>query len=159
MTSNIRISLHVNGREYQHDVRPHHTLLEVLRDDLGLTGSKECCAEGECGACTVLVNGRAVCACLMLAAEADGDDILTIEGLAKDDRLDAVQRAFVAAGAVQCGFCIPGMIMSAKYLLMHTPHPTVPEIQEGLSGNLCRCGGYHRIIDAVTRAAAEPAEQ
>ena len=154
-TQNVRIAVRVNGREYQHDVRPHHTLLEVLRDDLGLTGSKECCAEGECGACTVLVNGRAVCACLMLAAEADGDDITTIEGLAKDERLDAVQRAFVAAGAVQCGFCIPGMIMSAKYLLMHTPHPTVPEIQEGLSGNLCRCGGYHRIIDAVARAAAE----
>ena len=154
-TSNIRISVRVNGREHQRDVRPHHTLLEVLRDDLGLTGSKECCAEGECGACTVLVNGRAVCACLMLAAEIDGEDITTIEGLANDDRLDAVQQAFIAAGAVQCGFCIPGMIMSAKYLLMHTPHPTVPEIQEGLSGNLCRCGAYHRIIDAVARAAAE----
>ena len=154
MTTTIPVSFRVNGREYQRDVRPHHTLLEVLRDDLGLTGSKECCAEGECGACTVLVNGRAVCACLILAAETDGDDITTIEGLANDDRLDAVQQAFIAAGAVQCGFCIPGMIMSAKYLLMNNAHPTVAEIQEGLSGNLCRCGGYHRIIDAVARAAA-----
>jgi aerobic-type carbon monoxide dehydrogenase small subunit (CoxS/CutS family) len=153
-TSNVPIAVRVNGREHRRDVRPHHTLLEVLRDDLGLTGSKECCAEGECGACTVLVNGRAVCACLMLAAETDGDDITTIEGLANDDRLDAVQQAFIAAGAVQCGFCIPGMIMSAKYLLMNNAHPTVAEIQEGLSGNLCRCGGYHRIIDAVARAAA-----
>ena len=154
-TSSVPIAVRVNGRKHQRDVRPHHTLLEVLRDDLGLTGTKECCAEGECGACTVLVNGRAVCACLMLAAEADGDDITTIEGLAKDDRLDSVQQAFIAAGAVQCGFCIPGMIMSAKYLLMNNAHPTVAEIQEGLSGNLCRCGGYHRIIDAVARAAAE----
>jgi len=154
-TSSIPVSFRVNGREYQRDVRPHHTLLDVLRDDLGLTGTKECCAEGECGACTVLVNGRAVCACLMLAAEADGDDLTTIEGLATDDRLDAVQQAFIAAGAVQCGFCIPGMIMSAKYLLMNNPHPTVAEIQEGLAGNLCRCGGYHRIIEAVVRAAAE----
>ena len=153
-TANVPIAVRVNGREHRRDVRPHHTLLEVLRDDLGLTGSKECCAEGECGACTVLVNGRAVCACLMLAAETDGDDITTIEGLANDDRLDAVQQAFIAAGAVQCGFCIPGMIMSAKYLLMNNAHPTVAEIQEGLSGNLCRCGGYHRIIDAVARAAA-----
>ena len=153
-TANVPIAVRVNGREHRRDVRPHHTLLEVLRDDLGLTGSKECCAEGECGACTVLVNGRAVCACLILAAETDGDDITTIEGLANDDRLDAVQQAFIAAGAVQCGFCIPGMIMSAKYLLMNNAHPTVAEIQEGLSGNLCRCGGYHRIIDAAARAAA-----
>ena len=155
MTTTIPVSFRVNGREHQRDVRPHHTLLDVLRDDLGLTGTKECCAEGECGACTVLVNGRAVCACLMLAGEADGAEITTIEGLATDDRLDAVQQAFIAAGAVQCGFCIPGMIMSAKYLLMNNPQPTVAEIQEGLAGNLCRCGGYHRIIDAVARAAGE----
>ena len=154
-TSTIRIAVRVNDREQSLDVRPHHTLLEVLRDTLGLTGTKECCAEGECGACTVLVNGRAICSCLVLAAEADGDVITTIEGLAKDDDLDALQESFVATGAVQCGFCIPGMIMSAKYLLMTNPNPTAPEIQEGLAGNLCRCGGYQRIIDAVARAKAD----
>jgi carbon-monoxide dehydrogenase small subunit len=154
MTSNITIAVRVNGREQSIDVRPHHTLLDVLRDTLGLTGTKECCAEGECGACTVLLNGRAICSCLMLAAEADGDAITTIEGLAKDDQLDALQDAFVATGAVQCGFCIPGMIMAAKYLLTTNPNPTVLEIQDGLAGNLCRCGGYQRIIDAVTRAKA-----
>ena len=153
-TANVTIAVRVNGREQRLDVRPHHTLLEVLRDTLGLTGTKECCAEGECGACTVLVNGRAICSCLMLAAETDGDAITTIEGLAKDDHLDALQQAFLTTGAVQCGFCIPGMIMSAKYLLMTNPNPTVPEIQEGLAGNLCRCGGYQRIIDAVAHAKA-----
>ena len=162
MTSTVRIAVRVNGRDESIDVRPHHTLLDVLRDRLGLTGTKECCAEGECGACTVLLNGRAICSCLMLAAEADGDAITTIEGLAprfspsrEDEQLDALQEAFVATGAVQCGFCIPGMIMSAKYLLMTNPNPTIPEIQEGLAGNLCRCGGYQRIIDAVARAKAE----
>jgi carbon-monoxide dehydrogenase small subunit len=155
MTPNVNISIRVNGHNQQLDVRPHHTLLDVLRDTLGLTGTKECCAEGECGACTVLLNGHAICSCLVLAAEVDGDAITTIEGLAKDEQLDALQEAFVGTGAVQCGFCIPGMIMAAKYVLMTTPNPTVPEIQEGLAGNLCRCGGYQRIIDAVTRAKAE----
>jgi carbon-monoxide dehydrogenase small subunit len=149
----VPLIMEVNGRRETLDVAPHHTLLEVLRDQLHLTGTKECCSEGECGACTVLVNDRAICSCLMLAAEADGDRVTTIEGLAANGGLDPLQEQFVAKGAVQCGFCIPGMIMSAKYLLMTHPQPTAADIQEGLVGNLCRCGGYHRIVDAVTAAA------
>jgi len=149
----VSVTLHVNGQPESLEVPPHHTLLEVLRDQLHLTGTKECCSEGECGACTVLLNGRAICSCLMLAAEADGDAITTIEGLAAGDRLDPIQQAFVEKGAVQCGFCIPGMIMAARYLLATNPTPTDAEIQEGLVGNLCRCGGYHRIIEAVATAA------
>jgi aerobic-type carbon monoxide dehydrogenase small subunit (CoxS/CutS family) len=149
----IPIALRVNGRRHALDVRPHHTLLEALRDQIGLTGTKECCSEGECGACTVLLDGRAVMACLVLAVEAEGADVVTIEGLAAGGRLDPLQQSFIDAGAVQCGFCIPGMIMSAKYLLTTNPHPTVDEIQNGLAGNLCRCGGYSRIIGAVASAA------
>ena len=149
----IPIALTVNSRRRALDVRPHHTLLEALRDEMGLTGTKECCSEGECGACTVLLDGRAVTSCLVLAVEADGAEVVTIEGLASGGRLDALQQAFIDKGAVQCGFCIPGMIMAAKYLLMTTPHPTVEDIQAGLAGNLCRCGGYSRIIDAVVSAA------
>lgn len=157
-TPRVALSIRVNGRNETLDVHAHHTLLEVLRDQLHLTGSKECCAEGECGACTVLLNGRSVCSCLVLAAEADGDSVTTIEGLEQNEKLDAIQTEFVAKGAVQCGFCIPGMIMSAKYLLMTNPSPTTPEIQEGLAGNLCRCGGYHRIVDAVAAAAKAEGE-
>src|SRR5688572_18231351 len=153
MTSNFDLTMCVNGQQRRLQVSPHHTLLEVLRDVLHLTGSKECCAEGECGACTVLLNGRAICSCLMLAAEADNCEVVTIEGLESDGHLDRLQEAFVACGAVQCGFCIPGMIISAKYLLMTNPSPTVEDIQEGLAGNLCRCAGYTRIIDAVAMAA------
>ena len=149
----IPITLTVNSRRRALDVRPHHTLLEALRDEMGLTGTKECCSEGECGACTVLLDGQAVTSCLVLAVEADGAEVVTIEGLASGGRLDALQQAFIDTGAVQCGFCIPGMIMAAKYLLMTTPHPTVEDIQAGLAGNLCRCGGYSRIIDAVVSAA------
>jgi carbon-monoxide dehydrogenase small subunit len=149
----VRVRLHVNQRSYDLDIAAHHTLLDVLRDDVRLTGTKECCAEGECGACTVLVDGHAVCSCLVLAVETDGQQITTIEGLASDGQLDPIQEAFVATGAVQCGFCIPGMIMSARQLLASNPHPTRAEIQEGLAGNLCRCGGYSRILDAVARAA------
>lgn len=144
----------VNGEPQRLQVAAHHTLLDVLRDDIGLTGTKSCCVQGECGACTVLIDGRAVNACLMLAIEADGSEIVTIEGLATDGRLDAVQEAFLDRGAVQCGFCIPGMIMSAKYLLMHEPNPTVAQIKEALAGNLCRCAGYSRIVAAVAAAAA-----
>ena len=149
----MTVTLTVNGTEYTVEVPPHRTLLRLLREDLGLTGTKECCAEGECGACTVLMDGMSVDACLVLGVEAEGRHITTIEGLARDGRLDAVQTAFLKHGAVQCGFCIPGMVMSAKYLLMTTPQPTPEEIKEALAGNLCRCAGYSRIIEAVVTAA------
>jgi aerobic-type carbon monoxide dehydrogenase small subunit (CoxS/CutS family) len=154
-TSNtIPITVTVNGQRQSLDVRPHHTLLEVLRDQLGLTGTKECCAEGECGACTLFLNGEAVDSCLVLGVEADGKSVTTVEGLAsKDGALDPVQQGFLDTGAVQCGFCIPGMLMSAKYLLSKNPNPTEAEIKEGLAGNLCRCAGYSRIIAAVMQAA------
>jgi carbon-monoxide dehydrogenase small subunit len=152
-THSVSIALRVNGRATALQVSPHHTLLEVLRDQIGLTGTKECCAEGECGACTVLLDGCAVTSCLVLGAEADGKDVVTIEGLARDGRLDPIQQAFLDKGAVQCGFCIPGMIVAARYLLMTTPHPTPEQIREGLAGNLCRCGGYSRIVEAVSAAA------
>lgn len=149
----LPITLTVNGQSHHVDVAPHHTLLEVLHDQLGLTGTKECCAAGECGACTLILDGEAVDSCLVLAVEADGRSVQTIEGLAIDGRLDPLQQAFLDHGAVQCGFCIPGMIMSAKYLLNTTAHPTEAEIKEGLAGNLCRCAGYSRIIAAVAAAA------
>lgn len=149
----VSVRLHVNRRSYDLDIVPHHTLLDVLRDDVRLTGTKECCAEGECGACTVLVNGQAVCSCLVLAVETDGQQITTVEGLASDGQLDPIQEAFVATGAVQCGFCIPGMIMAATALLDRVPRPNVADVEEALSGNLCRCAGYSRIIKAVLAAA------
>ena len=149
----LPITLTVNGRVTTLDVRAHHTLLEVLRDQLQLTGTKECCAEGECGACTVLLGRRAINSCLVLAAEADGEEIQTVEGADATGRLAALQNAFIEHGAVQCGFCIPGILMAATFLLATNPEPTVAEIQEGLAGNLCRCAGYHRIIDAVGAAA------
>jgi len=149
----LAMSLTVNGVFRSLKVFPHHTLLEVLRDQCGLTGTKECCLMGECGACTVLLNGRAVDSCLVLAIEADEGAVVTVEGLAKEGVLDSLQQAFLDNGAVQCGFCIPGMVMSAKYLLSTNPHPTRGEIQEGLAGNLCRCGGYYRILEAVEQAA------
>ncbi len=153
-TEKIPITLTVNGKVHSIDVRPNHTLLKVLRDQLGLTGTKECCSLGECGACTVLLDGRSVNSCLVLAAEADGRSVVTVEGLAVGSRLNRLQEAFLEEGAVQCGFCIPGMVMSAQHLLIHNPHPTEEEIKEGLAGNLCRCAGYPRILAAV-RAAAE----
>ena len=152
----VPVRITVNERSCDLEVPPHHTLLDVLRDEVRLTGTKECCSEGECGACTVLVNGQAVCSCLVLAVEMDGQDVTTIEGLATTGQLDSLQEAFVSSGAVQCGFCIPGMIMAARQLLAATPHPTRAEVQEGLAGNLCRCGGYSRILDAVLLAAASP---
>jgi carbon-monoxide dehydrogenase small subunit len=153
MSTRVPIRLTVNGQPGALDVEPHHTQLDVLRDQLHLTGTKECCAEGECGACTVILNDRAVTSCLVLAAEADGQAVVTIEGLARDGSLDPLQEAFIQHGAVQCGFCIPGMIVAARYLLMTNPHPTVAEIEEGLAGNLCRCAGYSRIVAAVAAAA------
>jgi carbon-monoxide dehydrogenase small subunit len=153
----LPVELTVNGRRRAIGVEPHHTLLEVLRDDLGLTGTKECCLVGECGACTVLIDGRSVDSCLMLAVEADGSEVTTVEGLAVDGQLTAVQQAFLDTGAAQCGFCIPGQLMSARALLAMTPHPTRDEVEEGLAGNLCRCAGYEQIIEAVLLAAESSA--
>jgi carbon-monoxide dehydrogenase small subunit len=153
MTTGRRIDLTVNGRARSIEVAPHHTLLEVLRDDLGLTGTKECCLVGECGACTVLVDGLSVDSCLVLAVEADGAGVITVEGLATGNRLDPLQGAFLATGAAQCGFCIPGQLVSARALLALNPHPTRAEVEEGLAGNLCRCAGYEQIIEAVMVAA------
>jgi len=149
-----RIELTVNGRGRSVDVEPHHTLLEMLRDDLALTGTKECCLVGECGACTVIVDGDSVDSCLMLGVEAGGAAITTVEGLASGDRLDPLQEAFLETGAAQCGFCIPGQIVSARALLDDVPHPTRTQIEEGLAGNLCRCAGYEQIMEAVELAAA-----
>jgi len=152
-TANVPVRMQVNGRSLDLEIPPQHTLLDVLRDTVRLTGTKECCSEGECGACTVLVNGQAVCSCLVLGVEMDGQQITTIEGLASEGRLDPLQEAFVSTGAVQCGFCIPGMIMAARALLSAKPKPTRAEVQEALVGNLCRCGGYSRILDAVLLVA------
>jgi carbon-monoxide dehydrogenase small subunit len=151
----IPIRITVNGLERDLEVAPNTTLLDFLRDHLQLRGTKECCDLGECGACTVLVDGRSVNSCLMLAVEADSSEISTIEGLAEDGRLNPLQDAFLAEGAVQCGFCIPGQVMAGEYLLQRNPHPTLSEVREGLSGNLCRCGGYVQICAAVLAASEE----
>jgi len=149
----ILTSFTVNGRRCSMEIAPHHTLLDVLRDQLELTGTKECCTEGECGACTVLVDGRSVNSCLILAVEAQGCEIVTVEGLATGGRLGPLQEAFLDEGAAQCGFCIPGQLLSAHALLKQNPHPTVDEVHEGLAGNLCRCAGYLQITKAVLAAA------
>lgn len=143
----------VNGIERVIDVAGNTTLLDFLRDRLRLTGTKECCNLGECGACTVLIDGQAVNSCLVLAAEAEGCEVTTIEGLAVNGRLNALQNAFLSTGAVQCGFCIPGQVMAAHYLLQTNPNPTPADVREGLSGNLCRCGGYVQICQAVLAAS------
>jgi carbon-monoxide dehydrogenase small subunit len=153
------IDVVVNGRSRALEVEAHHTLLEVLRDDLGLTGSKECCLVGECGACTVLLDGKSVDSCLVLAVEADGAAVTTVEGLATGGRLSALQQAFLDTGAAQCGFCIPGQLVSATALLAATPDPSLEEIQEGLAGNLCRCAGYPQIFEAVQQAARAGGER
>ena len=147
----IRIT--VNGKPYELSVRPWATLLEVIREDLGLTGTKEGCGVGECGACTVIMNGKSVNACLVLAPEADGKEITTIEGLAEGEKLDPIQQAFYEIGGLQCGFCTPGMIMSTKALLAETPEPTDHEIRKGLEGNFCRCTGYTKIFESVREAS------
>ena len=154
MTAPRRIDVTVNGRGRSIEVAAHHTLLEVLRSDLGLTGTKECCLVGECGACTVLLDDVSVDSCLVLAVEADGASVTTVEGLASGDRLHPLQQAFLDTGAVQCGFCIPGQLIAAQALLAHTPHPSRAEVEEGLAGNLCRCAGYEQIIESVLAAAA-----
>jgi len=149
------IELTVNGEPRRREIPGYLTLLEFLRDHLGLTGTKYGCGLGECGACTVLVNGRAVCACLTLAARCQGAAVVTIEGLGRPDNLHPIQRAFWQRGAFQCGFCTPGMIMSAKALLDRNPSPTEEQIRLALTGNLCRCTGYVKIVEAVREAAVE----
>jgi carbon-monoxide dehydrogenase small subunit len=146
MIDQIAVRLTVNGRSVQVDAAPDETLLTLLREDLGLTGTKDGCGEGECGACTVLLDGEAVNACLVLAAQVDGHEVLTIEGLAAGGELHPIQRAFIEAGAVQCGFCTPGAIMSAVALLARYPDPDEREIRQALSGNLCRCTGYAKMV-------------
>ena len=150
----MRIELTVNGERREADVWPGESLLFVLRERLGLPGSKNACEQGECGSCSVLLDGRLVCSCLVLAAQADGHEVVTVEGLAEDGRLHRVQEAFAATGAVQCGFCTPGFVVAAADLLEHNAAPSDDEIREALSGNLCRCTGYAKIFDAVRLAAA-----
>lgn len=149
----LPLSLTVNGETHELLAEPHHTLLEVLRTQLGLAGTKENCLEGECGVCTVLLDGMAVNSCLLLAAQCQGRRIVTIEGLGGPETLHPLQEAFVQHGAVQCGYCIPGMILAAKAYLDQNPEPTEGEVREALSGNLCRCTGYQKILDAVAAAA------
>ncbi len=150
---NHTIHFTVNGEPYTLGVESHHTLLQVLREQLVLTGTKNGCEAGECGACAVLMNGEPVNSCMVLAPEADGATIVTIEGLSHDDQLDPLQEAFVTTGATQCGFCTPGILVNARALLDRNPEPTDAEIREALVGNLCRCTGYIRIIDAIELAA------
>ena len=148
------ITLTVNGTQHEVAIEPRQSLLQVLREELHLTGTKEGCSEGECGACTVLLNGKIVDSCLIFGVEAEACDIVTIEGLAADDTLHPVQQAFVDCGGAQCGFCTPGMILAATALLESNSHPTDEDIRWGISGNLCRCTGYVKIIDAIKAAAA-----
>lgn len=149
----MRIAVTVNGDLREADIWPGESLLYALRERLGLPGSKNACEQGECGSCSVLLDGTLVCACLVLAAQVDGREVVTVEGLAGGERLHRVQEAFVEAGAVQCGFCTPGLVVAAADLLAHSPDPSEDEIREALSGNVCRCTGYAKIFDAVRAAA------
>ena len=152
----MRITVNVNGNSYAREIEGHETLLRFLREDLGLTGTKEGCGAGECGACTVFMNGRTVNSCMVLAAEADGCTIETIEGEARDGKLSAIQEAFDRNHAVQCGYCTGGMVMSVRELLHRNPKPTIDEIKEGIEGNFCRCTGYQQIIEAVLDVSGQP---
>ncbi|MBA2462089.1 MAG: (2Fe-2S)-binding protein [Actinobacteria bacterium] len=149
----MKIAVTINGERRDADVWAGESLLNALRDGFGLPGSKNACEQGECGSCSVLLDGELVCACLVLAAQADGHDVTTVEGLREGDRLHRVQQAFVDAGAVQCGFCTPGLVVTTAALLDRVPSPSDDEIREALSGNLCRCTGYAKIFDAVRLAA------
>jgi len=148
-----KIKFVLNNEEIEHEIRSNGTLLSMLRDDFDMTGAKEGCGAGECGSCTVLLDGKAVNACLILAVEIEGSTVVTIEGLSKGMELHELQKAFVDNGALQCGYCTPGMILSAKALLDENPHPTEQEIKTALSGNLCRCTGYKKIVEAVQEVA------
>ena len=149
------IELNVNGESHSVIAEDHRTLLEVLRESLGLTGTKEACDLGDCGACTVLIDGQPTLSCITLALDAQGKEITTIEGLAQNGQLHKVQKAFIEKGAVQCGFCTPGMIMTGKALLDNNPSPTEQEVRQAISGNLCRCTGYVKIVDAIVAAGKE----
>lgn len=153
------IKFTLNGVERDEYVQDNMTMVDFLRKQMNLTGTKRGCEEGECGACTILLDGRAVASCMMLAVEADGHEIVTIEGFKKDGVLHPVQKAFIDKWALQCGFCTPGMIMSALSLLSENPHPTEHEIREGISGNLCRCTGYAKIVEAIDAAAKVMAKE
>jgi len=146
---NVLIKTTINGKQVELDVRPNMTLLDFLRDEMGLTGTKRGCEVGECGACTVLLNGQAVNSCLILVPQIDGQEILTVEGLAQGEKLHPLQESFLDHDAVHCGFCTPGMLISAKALLDHTPDPSEEETRVAISGNLCRCSGYQQIVDAI----------
>jgi len=154
----MQIHLRVNGVDYYPEIDPSQRLVDVLRDRLHLTGTKEGCGEGECGTCTVIIDGRAVHSCLTLAVQARDREIITVEGLAQKGELDQLQKSFIQMGAVQCGFCTPGMLMSAKALLLRNPHPTPEEINEAIAGNICRCTGYNKIVAAIQDAAAKGGE-
>jgi len=151
----LQIQLRVNGKPYELMVEPRWSLLHVIRDKFGLTGTKRGCDHGDCGACTVLLDGLPVNSCLVLAVEANGRDVVTIEGLAQDGKLHPLQEAFIEQGAIGCGFCTPGMIMSAKALLDEIPHPTEGQVREAIAGNLCRCTGYVKIVKAILAAASK----
>lgn len=149
------VKLKVNGKMIEKDVSENLRLIDFLRDDLGLTGTKEGCSEGECGACTVIMDKQAVTSCTVLAGQADGCEIITVEGLVKDGELDILQKKFIEYGAVQCGFCSPGFLMSAKALMMNQKEPTLEEIKRAVEGNICRCTGYIKIIEAIEAAIKE----
>ena len=152
------IELSVNGERHEIAVKPRNTLVEVLREKIGLTGTKEGCEQGACGVCTVLLDGRPVLSCLTLAIECDGRRVLTVEGLAHGDQLSPIQQAFLDQGAVQCGYCTAGMLMSATALLERNPKPSLPEIKKALEGNICRCTGYNAIVAAVQQASGQGVE-
>jgi len=149
----VQIELKVNGTNYMLRVEAWRTLVEVLRENLGLMGTKRSCNEGECGACTVLVDGRSVTSCLVLAVDADGKETTTVEGMSQGEKLHPIQESFLKHGAIQCGFCTPGMVMSAKAFLDENPRPTAAEARQGISGNLCRCTGYQHIVNAIVAAS------
>ena len=150
----MKLNFYLNGQSISMDTEPDRRVADLLREDLGLTGTKECCGSGECGACTILVDGESRLSCLMLAAQLSDRNVLTIEGVAEQEYLHEIQQAFIDYGAVQCGFCTPGMILASLDLFRRIPQPSREEVRRGLSGNLCRCTGYEKIVDAVMAAAA-----
>lgn len=151
----IPVTLNVNGDLYEINVYPTTTLVDAIREEVGLTGTKKGCAAGECGACTVLLDGEPLASCMMLAVQASGKEIITIEGLTKLGELDPVQKAFIEKGAIQCGYCTPGFIMVAKSLLDRNPKPTREQVEKAISGNLCRCTGYQKIVDAIMTVSGQ----